>query len=73
MISSSRPIEWHEKNLLNRKYYLQRLKEVLDQKQREIWRHEEEISLLETQIKVAKERGKTQFDKERFLVKRKLK
>jgi hypothetical protein len=64
-------IEWHESNLIARRNTLERTRKEIERMQEAFSRQEKDIAFLDLQIHTAKEKGKTEFDDERFLVQRK--
>jgi hypothetical protein len=64
------PIEWHKNNLSNMRATRVRYKNDLLLAQREVDRIEKDINEYDAQILRAELEGKTEFDRERFNVKR---
>lgn len=71
MSKNAMPIEWHEKNLINRKKSLEYLQHQIDKLEADKKRSVEEITRLEEQIQTAKKQGKTEFNSEKYLIKKK--
>lgn len=65
------PIEWHRRNLANRKNYLSRKIDQQSQLDREIIRLQNDIDFSSRQIDAALDRGMDGFDPERFLIRNK--
>ncbi len=67
----TRDIEWHEQCLTNMRNTLIGYRHALAAEQRRVTTLEAEVSLYERQIAEAKERGMTEFDRDRLLRTRK--
>jgi hypothetical protein len=66
-------IEWHERGLKNREASLVREREKLKAMTQDIERREQSAAFLRLQIETAKAEGKKAFDRDKYLVKRKVK
>lgn len=66
------PITWHKENLENSRHYVNTLKRDLKNLQDRITRIVDSNSLLEQQIEVAEDSGKTEFDADKYLQKNKM-
>jgi hypothetical protein len=64
------PIRWHKDCLENTKKYLNGLKAELSRLQETIRYSENEVSIYENQIKLAVAKGRREFDRDRFCIKR---
>jgi chromosome segregation ATPase len=73
MISNKMPLEWHEGCLKNRKFYLEEIKNQIEDLKSQVSRREREIQFYEMQITKAKKRKLEGFDSDRFLVPRSVK
>ena len=67
---SAQPIQWHEECLIAKQNHLARRTRELDNLFREVKQSEEQVNAYAAQIQRAKKLGKTEFDRERFGVKR---
>jgi hypothetical protein len=65
------PLEWHKKNLKNATDYYQKMKERIDQEYKGYITGVEKLLFIQKQISEAEKRGKTKFDADKFMVKRK--
>lgn len=63
-------IAWHEECLKNQGYSLKRLEEECARTQKELEKARREFQFYAQQIAIATQQGKTGFDQDRFLVKR---
>lgn len=68
---AKRSIEWHESNIINMRSTLVGEMFRLNRIQNNIDRLTKDIDKYQNQIKLAKSEGKTEFDDERYGVKRK--
>jgi thioredoxin-related protein len=62
-------INWHNNNLENQKGYIERLKKEVFDKENKIKQLEKNAAFYELQIKTAEGKGKTHFDRDRFMKK----
>jgi hypothetical protein len=65
------PLEWHKKNLKNATNYYQRMKETIDAEFEKYTSGLNELTTLTKQISEAERLGKTKFDADKFMMKRK--
>lgn len=67
------PISWHEECLKNMRQHCARIGEVARLKQREFDECRAKLSFAEEQLSTAKKEGKSSYDKEKYLIKRRIK
>ena len=71
MAAKTYPLAWHEENLASANVYLSEKRQALARMQAEVEEVKNIVAFYERQIAEAKQRGLTEFDPCRFLVKRK--
>lgn len=70
---SKQPIAWHKENLVNSKHYLETLRKRLTALQADEKRFTEQIAFYQAQVDRAEKEQLTEFDRERYNVKRNVK
>lgn len=63
-------IEWHQRGLRNMEIYLQKEREVLTKQIDKVNKLKNDVEFLREQIKKAKSEGRTDFDAEKYMVKK---